>query len=123
MEQHPHTGDAQHDADSPSYLAALVANALHAHRAGQLDEAAPLYQEALAINPIHTEALHYFGVLQHQRRNHAAAADLLDHALELQCGLLEQPRPCRRGAWAARRSAPVLLASAAIPAGLPRRAQ
>ena len=83
MQQHPHTGDAQHDADSPSYLAALVANALHAHRAGQLDEAAPLYQEALAINPIHTEALHYFGVLQHQRRNHAAAADLLDHALEL----------------------------------------
>jgi tetratricopeptide (TPR) repeat protein len=84
MEQHAHTGDARHDAASPSYLTALVANALHAHRAGQLEQAAPLYQEALSINPIHTEALHYYGVLQHQRRDHAAAAELLDHALQLE---------------------------------------
>jgi len=84
MEQHAHTGDARHDAVSPSYLTTLVANALHAHRSGQLEQAAPLYQEALAINPIHTEALHYYGVLQHQRRDHAAAADLLDHALQLE---------------------------------------
>ncbi|MGF6722631.1 tetratricopeptide (TPR) repeat protein [Paraburkholderia sp. GAS41] len=84
MEQHAHTGDARHDPASTSYLAALVANALHAHRSGHFEQAAPLYQEALAIDPIHTEALHYYGVLQHQRRDHAAAADLLDHALLLE---------------------------------------
>ena len=83
MEQHLHSGDARHDAVSPSYLVALVDNALYSHRAGQLDQAAPLYQEALTINPIHVDALHYFGVLQHQRRNHAAAAGLLDKALDL----------------------------------------
>jgi tetratricopeptide (TPR) repeat protein len=83
MEQHPHTGDAHHDAASPSYLTALVVNALDSHRAGRLDQAAPLYQEALAINPVHVEALHYFGVLQHQRHDHAAAAGLLDQALAL----------------------------------------
>jgi tetratricopeptide (TPR) repeat protein len=83
MEQHPDGGDARHIASSPSYLTALVANALHAHRAGQLDHAAPLYLEALTINPVHVEALHYFGVLQHQRGNYAAAAGLLDKALDL----------------------------------------
>jgi Tfp pilus assembly protein PilF len=114
MEQHAHTGDARHDAVSPSYLTALVANALHAHRSGQLEQAAPLYQEALAINPIHTEALHYYGVLQHQRRQHAAAADLLDHALQLEptdavcwsnCGLvaaaLGRHEEARRCYWQA----------------------
>lgn len=83
MEQHPYSCDAHHDAAQPSYLATLVANALYSHRAGQLDHAAPLYKEALTINPIHVEALHYFGVLQHQRHNHADAASLLDKALDL----------------------------------------
>ncbi|RFU43713.1 tetratricopeptide repeat protein [Paraburkholderia sp. DHOC27] len=83
MNHAPDTRDAHAEATSPSYLSALVSNALHSHRAGQLDAAAPLYEEALTINPIHVEALHYFGVLQHQRRNHAAAASLLDNALRL----------------------------------------
>jgi len=84
MDQHLQTGDAKQDATAPSYLATLLAHALDMHRAGQLDQAAPLYQEALAINPGHTEALHYFGVLQHQQGNHAAAAALLDQAIELE---------------------------------------
>jgi tetratricopeptide (TPR) repeat protein len=90
MEQHPdgaHREDSEHDADHDatqrSYVAVLVANALHSHRAGQLDHAAPLYQKALTINPVHVEALHYFGVLQYQRHNHAEAASLLDQALDL----------------------------------------
>ncbi|SDF92820.1 tetratricopeptide repeat protein [Paraburkholderia phenazinium] len=84
MEQHLHSGDARHDAAAPSYLAAVLAHAFDLHRAGQLDQAAPLYQEALAIDPRQAEALHYFGVLQHQRGAHRAAADLLDQALELE---------------------------------------
>lgn len=81
MEQHAHANDAHHDAASTSYLTALMSSALDAHRDGQLDQAAPLYREALSINPIHGDALHYYGVLHHQRRDHAAAARLLDQAL------------------------------------------
>ena len=74
----------QRDAVAPSYLSAVLANALDAHRAGRLDHAAPLYREVLTINPVHAEALHYLGVLHHQRHEHAAAADLLDQALEVE---------------------------------------
>lgn len=61
----------------------LVAAALAAHRAGRLDEAEPLYREALALDPRHAEALHYFGVLHHQRGSHGVAAELLSHALKI----------------------------------------
>lgn len=84
MEQHLHLGDARPEAAAPTYIDALLAAALDAHQAGRLDQAAPLYQEALTINPVHADALHYFGGLHHQRRDHAAAAALLDHALEIE---------------------------------------
>ncbi|WP_051743374.1 tetratricopeptide repeat protein [Paraburkholderia fungorum] len=68
-------------ADRLSGPGRLVAAAVAAHRAGRLDEAEPLYRQALTLDPRHAEALHYFGVLHHQRGSHAAAAALLEHAL------------------------------------------
>ncbi|WP_083615184.1 tetratricopeptide repeat protein [Paraburkholderia sp. SOS3] len=60
-----------------------LAFALEAHRAGRFDEAQALYRETLASIPEHSEALHYYGVLQHQLGEHSAAATLLDRALAL----------------------------------------
>jgi tetratricopeptide (TPR) repeat protein len=60
-----------------------LAFALEAHRAGRLDEAQALYRETLASIPDHPEALHYYGVLQHQLGEHSTAATLLDRALTL----------------------------------------
>ncbi|HEY2000048.1 tetratricopeptide repeat protein [Paraburkholderia sp.] len=83
MEQHAHTGHAHLEAASSARLSVLLAAGFAAHRAGQLDQAAPLYREVLSIDPIQSDALHYYGVLQHQRGDHAAAARLLDQALRL----------------------------------------
>jgi tetratricopeptide (TPR) repeat protein len=74
---------AQDNSASASFLTALVASALEAHRAGHSSHAARLYQDALDIDPTNIDALHYLGVLQHQQGNHAAALNLLDKALEL----------------------------------------
>jgi tetratricopeptide (TPR) repeat protein len=60
-----------------------LAFALEAHRADRLAEAQALYRETLASIPDHPEALHYYGVLQHQLGEHASAATLLDRALTL----------------------------------------
>jgi tetratricopeptide (TPR) repeat protein len=68
-------------ADQP-YPAALEF-ALEAHRAGRFDEAEARYREAMASHPDHPEILHYYGVLQHQLGNHAAASALLDRVLAL----------------------------------------
>lgn len=78
----PSAGEPPHTPPS-AYLASLIAAALEAHRAGHLDVAEPYYREALALDPAHSHALHYFGVLHHQRGAHAAAADLMNEALRV----------------------------------------
>lgn len=64
-------------------IPATLAFALEAHRAGRFCEAEALYREVLAAYPEQPNALHYYGVLQHQRGNHRAALDYIDLALEL----------------------------------------
>lgn len=59
------------------------AQALARHRAGRLDEALPLYREALRQAPAHIDSLHMLGVLQAQRGDTADAASLLGQAREL----------------------------------------
>ncbi|GAB2870497.1 hypothetical protein GCM10027093_02720 [Paraburkholderia jirisanensis] len=77
-----HAAHARPSVQPPS--AVTLAFALEAHRAGRLDEAEPLYREALAIVPNHPQALHYYGVLRHQRGDHAHASMLLNRALTLE---------------------------------------
>ncbi|MFC6312663.1 tetratricopeptide repeat protein [Paraburkholderia dipogonis] len=81
-----HRSPPDHARTEPShaaYLASLIDAALEAHQAGRLDAAESLYREALVLDPAHTGALHYFGVLQFQRGDHDTAASLMSRALKL----------------------------------------
>jgi tetratricopeptide (TPR) repeat protein/SAM-dependent methyltransferase len=60
---------------------AAFAAALGQHRAGQLSAAERLYCEVLAHTPRHAPALHFLGVLRHQRGESAAAVDLIERAI------------------------------------------
>jgi tetratricopeptide (TPR) repeat protein len=51
------------------------------HRSGQLARAAQLYQQALAIDPGHADALHLLGVVAFQQGDLARAADLIGRAV------------------------------------------
>ena len=64
-------------------LSAPLATALDHHQAGRLADAESGYREILEDRPDHVDALHYLGVLMHQRGDNAQAAQLLDRALGL----------------------------------------
>ena len=73
--------------------------ALAHHRAGRLDQAASLYEVVLAGQPLHPDALHYLGVVAHQRGDYARAVELMGRAALLkpddaacQCNLVEAYR-------------------------------
>jgi len=61
-------------------MSSLVRRAHAAHREGRLADAERDYRAALANQPAHVDALHWLGVLHHQRGEHGAAADLLNRA-------------------------------------------
>ncbi|KQQ83767.1 methyltransferase [Xanthomonas sp. Leaf131] len=58
-------------------------HAIDAHRSGQLDNAAQLYAQVLDAQPGDATALHYQGVLLHQRGDSAAAVASITQALTL----------------------------------------
>jgi tetratricopeptide (TPR) repeat protein len=62
-------------------LAAVKAEALSRHRAGDLAGAERLYRSLLAAAPDDAEILHFLGVLLHQRGDHRAAALCMRRAL------------------------------------------
>lgn len=64
-------------------LSAPLAVALDLHQAGRMAEAESGYRAILKEHPDHVEALHYLGVLLHQRGDNEDAATLLDRALGL----------------------------------------
>jgi tetratricopeptide (TPR) repeat protein len=82
MEHRSHADSSRTGAPPSTYLTSLIETALEAHQAGRLDAAEPFYREALALNPAYAPALHYFGVLQHQRGDHGFAAELMSEALK-----------------------------------------
>jgi len=79
MQQHA----AVSASSSTNVIPATLAFALEAHRAGRFCEAEALYREVLAAYPEHPNALHYYGVLQHQRGHHRVALEYIDLSLEL----------------------------------------
>ena len=83
MEHRSQPDRARTEPSHAAYLASLIDAALEAHQAGRLDAAESLYREALVLDPAHTGALHYFGVLQFQRGDHDTAASLMSRALKL----------------------------------------
>ncbi|OTP75936.1 tetratricopeptide repeat protein [Caballeronia sordidicola] len=62
-------------------LAEPYARAFSHHQAGQMAEAESGYRQVLQQRPDHVDALHYLGVLLHQRGEDLQAAKLLDRAL------------------------------------------
>jgi tetratricopeptide (TPR) repeat protein len=77
----------------------LLEAALAHHRAGRLDEATSRYRLILSGHPQHPDALHFLGVVLHQRGDHAQAVDLIRRAVLLRpedaacyCNLAEAHR-------------------------------
>ncbi|MFL9964271.1 tetratricopeptide repeat protein [Paraburkholderia sediminicola] len=82
--EHPSRRAGNRAARPPAaaHVSSLIEAALAEHEAGQLDAAEPLYRQALTLDPTHTTALHYFGVLHYQRGEHHAAESLMSRALK-----------------------------------------
>jgi protein O-GlcNAc transferase len=57
--------------------------ALRHHQSGRLQEAEQLYRQILDQQPAHVGALHYSGVLAHQRGQHAIAVDLIRKSIAI----------------------------------------
>ncbi len=103
----------------------LVQAALVHHRAGRLDEASKKYKAALLLLPKHAHALHYLGVLTHQRGDHGKAVELIGRALEAapddaQMLLQSRGSPARRGP-AGRGGSVLSPRPRATPATIPKR--
>lgn len=60
--------------------AAELRRAVALHRAGRVDGAERLYRTALARDPANPDALHFLGLLTHQRGDTAAAIELIERA-------------------------------------------
>jgi len=61
----------------------LLGRALQLHQRGQLDEAEAIYRELLRANPQDPDALHFLGLIQHQRVNATAALALYDKSIAI----------------------------------------
>ena len=69
--------------NDPADIPQLFAQALADHQAGRLAEALPLYQQILATQPQHAEAMHMLGVLWHQAGHSAQGAELIAHSVSI----------------------------------------
>lgn len=58
----------------------LLQRAINHHQAGELQQAAELYQQILASQPEHADANHLLGLIAHQCGNHEAAMQLVSKA-------------------------------------------
>jgi Flp pilus assembly protein TadD len=57
--------------------------ALEHHRAGRLDSARTIYEDVLATEPHHADALHLLGLIAHQNADHDKGLGLIRQALSL----------------------------------------
>ncbi len=64
-------------------LQALFTGAVQHHRAGRLDQAEQAYRQVLEAEPRHAEALHFLGVIAHQRGQNERAVRLIGEAIAL----------------------------------------
>lgn len=55
--------------------------AIRHHQAGRLDDAMKIYQQLLAAQPHHADALHLSGLARHQKGDYAGAVQLLNRAI------------------------------------------
>jgi len=65
----------------PNDLEHILKSAVEHHQAGQLDAAALGYEQILALDPTHGDALHLAGCLRYQKRDHEAGIALVRQAI------------------------------------------
>ncbi len=56
--------------------------AIQYHQAGQLAEAESIYRQVLQVDPRHSDALHYLGVISHQQEDPDTAVELISKAIQ-----------------------------------------
>lgn len=61
----------------------LLNEGLGLHQAGKLDQAEQKYAEVLGLEPDNQDALHFLGLIAHQRGDAARAADLIGRAIQI----------------------------------------
>ena len=66
-----------------SQVAALFKQGLHLHQQGQLAQARQIYEQVLAKQPTHFDALHLSGVIAAQSKNPTLALELIGKAIEI----------------------------------------
>src|SRR5689334_15003360 len=59
----------------------LLQQGLAFHREGKFDEAKKIYEQILAANPKHTDALHFLGLVAHNASNYTLAEELIRKAI------------------------------------------
>jgi tetratricopeptide (TPR) repeat protein len=64
----------------------LLARALAHHQNGLLDEAEDIYAQILRLEPENADALHFSGVIAHQRARSEIAFELMLRAIEIEPG-------------------------------------
>ena len=75
--------------DSAVTPQALFSQGLALHQAGQLQDALLHYQQVLAVDPSHFEALHLLGVACLQTGQTELGVQFIEHAIRLQPGLVQ----------------------------------
>ncbi|MDQ2988074.1 MAG: hypothetical protein M3R60_03100 [Pseudomonadota bacterium] len=70
----------------PAQRDTVLRHAMAAHQAGRLDDAERGYRSLLPAAPNHPDALHYLGVLVHQRGRRQDALPLIERAPALAPG-------------------------------------
>jgi tetratricopeptide (TPR) repeat protein len=72
--------------DSPAFREARQKQwmqAVKSHQQGDMPRAKAAYEQTLAVEPRHFDALHLLGVIEFQSKNHAAAVALIDRAIAI----------------------------------------
>jgi predicted TPR repeat methyltransferase len=77
------TGTTANPASKKEALAKQLRIAIEHHRKGQIPQAESIYEQILAVEPNHADALHFSGVIFHQRGNNNLAIDYIGRAIKV----------------------------------------
>src|SRR5260370_38372141 len=75
----------------PNDIEQILKSAVEHHQAGQLDAAAQGYEQILATDPAHGDALHLAGCVRYQKNDRDAGIALVRQAIAVNPGLTVAP--------------------------------
>jgi len=68
---------------NPSQTTSLLSAAQQHHSAGRIDQAASLYEQALALEPTNAVALHHFGLISYQRGLSEQGLPMMERSVQI----------------------------------------